>query len=182
MYILSKNEENASGIKTPKQLVTVVLCAFIFPIAIIVLLTQYVLGGISSSNVDPALYKEIVAKRLMPVGSFVLENPSLQAENAQNKRTDQAKLMAPPAVVSGVPGGVQTIYSSSCSACHASGAASAPKLGDKEAWAPRIKSGNEVLYNSAIKGKKAMPPKGGNISLSNEDVKAVVDYMVTKAE
>ncbi len=77
---------------------------------------------------------------------------------------------------------VQTIYSSSFSACHASGAAGAPKLGDKEVWAPRIKSGSEVLYNSAIKGKRAMPPKGGNISLSNEDVKAVVDYMVIKAE
>ena len=77
---------------------------------------------------------------------------------------------------------IEAIYSSSCSACHASGAAGAPKLGDKEAWAPRIKSGSEVLYISAIQGKKAMPPKGGNISLSNEDVKAVVDYMVTKAE
>ena len=179
---MSNNEENASSIKTPKQLITVILCAFVFPITIIVLLAQYASGGISSDNVDPALSKEIVAKRLMPVGSFLLANSSLQVESIQNKKTGPEKPMAPPAVVSDGPGQVQAIYSSSCSACHASGAAGAPKLGDKAAWVPRIKSGSEVLYNSAIKGKKAMPAKGGNVSLSNEDVKAVVDYMVSKAE
>lgn len=179
---MSNNEENASGIKTPKQLITVILCAFVFPITIIVLLAQYASGGISSDNVDPALSKEIVAKRLMPVGSLLLANYSLQVESVQNKKISPERPMTPPVVVSDGPGKIQAIYSSSCSACHASGAAGAPKLGDKEAWAPRIKSGSEVLYNSAIKGKKAMPPKGGNVNLSNEDVKAVVDYMVSKAE
>jgi cytochrome c5 len=51
-------------------------------------------------------------------------------------------------------------------------------LGDKAAWAPRIKLGNEVLYTSAIKGKAAMPPKGGAATLTDADVKAAVDYMV----
>jgi len=179
---VSNNEENASGIKTPKQLIIVILCAFVFPITIIVLLAQYASGGISSDNVDPALSKEIVAKRLMPVGSLLLANYSLQVESVQNKKISPERPMTSPVVVSDGPGKIQAIYSSSCSACHASGAAGAPKLGDKEAWAPRIKSGSEVLYNSAIKGKKAMPPKGGNVNLSNKDVKAVVDYMVSKAE
>jgi len=179
---VSNNEENSSGIKTPKQLITVVLCAFVFPIMTIVLLAQYASGGISPDKNDPALSEEVVAKRLKPVGSLVLTNSSPQAGSVQNKKTGPAKFMASPAVVSGGPGKVETIYSASCSACHASGAAGAPKLGDKQAWAPRIKSGSEALYNSAIKGKKAMPPKGGNASLSNEDVKAVVDYMVSKAE
>ncbi|MGV7235284.1 MAG: c-type cytochrome [Nitrosomonadaceae bacterium] len=179
---MSNNEENSSGIETPKQLITVVLCAFVFPITIIVLLAQYATGGISPDKSDSALSKEVVAKRLKPVGSLVLTNLSPQAGSVQNKKTGPAKSMAPLAVVSGGSGKVQTIYSASCSACHASGAAGAPKLGDKQAWAPRIKSGSEVLYNSAIKGKKAMPAKGGNVSLSNEDVKAVVDYMVSKAE
>lgn len=179
---MSNNEENSSGIETPKQLITVVLCAFVFPITIIVLLAQYASGGISPDKSDPALSKEVIAERLKPVGSLVLTNSSPQAGSVQNKKTGPAKSIAPPAVVSGGSGKVQTIYSASCSACHASGAAGAPKLGDKQAWAPRIKSGSEVLYNSAIKGKKAMPPKGGNVSLSNEDVKAVVDYMVSKAE
>lgn len=179
---MSENEEESPSIKTPKQLITVVLCAFVFPITIIVLLAQYVTGGISAGNVDSVMYKELVAKRVMPVGSLVLVNSSPQVESSQNKKTGQVKPMVPPTVASGGLGQVEEIYSSSCSACHASGAAGAPKLGDKDAWAPRIKSGSEILYNSAIQGKKAMPPKGGNISLSNEDVKAVVDYMVTKAK
>jgi cytochrome c5 len=179
---VSNNEENSSGIETPKQLITVVLCAFVFPVTIIVLLAQYASGGISPDKSDSALSKEAIAERLKPVGTLVLTNSSPQARSVQNKKTGPAKSMAPSAVVSGGPGKVQTIYSASCSACHTSGAAGAPKLGDKQAWAPRIKSGSEVLYNSAIKGKKAMPPKGGNVSLSNEDVKAVVDYMVSKAE
>lgn len=179
---MSENEEESSSIKTPKQLITVVLCAFVFPITIIVLLAQYVTGDISAGNVDSVMYKEFVAKRIAPVGSFVLVNSSPQVESSQNKKNGHVKPMAPPTVSSSGVGKVEEIYSSSCSVCHASGAAGAPKLGDKDAWAPRIKSGSEILYNSAIQGKKAMPPKGGNISLSNEDVKAVVDYMVTKAE
>jgi cytochrome c5 len=62
------------------------------------------------------------------------------------------------------------------------GAAGAPKQGDKAAWAPRIKNGNGTLYASAIKGKNAMPAKGGNASLSDDDVKSVVDFMVSQAK
>ena len=179
---MSNNEESSSGIETPKQLITVVLCAFVFPITIIVLLAQYAVGGISPDKSNLALSKEAVAERLKPVGTLALTNLSPQAGSVQNVKTSPAKIMAAPVVVSGGPGKIQAIYSASCSACHTSGAAGAPKLGDKQAWAPRIESGSEVLYISAIKGKKAMPPKGGNVSLSNKDVKAVVDYMVSKAE
>ncbi|GAB3542842.1 c-type cytochrome [Noviherbaspirillum agri] len=73
------------------------------------------------------------------------------------------------------------VYETACAACHATGAAGAPKFGDKAAWAPRIKQGNETLYNSAIKGKNAMPPKGGS-SASDEEVKAAVDYMTAAAK
>lgn len=70
------------------------------------------------------------------------------------------------------------VYASSCAACHTTGAAGAPKAGDKAAWAPRIKAGNDALYASAIKGKGAMPAKGGNAALSDVEVKAAVDYLV----
>lgn len=75
-------------------------------------------------------------------------------------------------------------YTKACAACHASGAAGAPKFGDKAAWAPRIKTGMPALYNVALKGKPgtAMAPKGGNASLSDDDVKAAVDYMVAAAK
>ena len=61
--------------------------------------------------------------------------------------------------------------------CHGAGIAGAPKFGDKAAWAPRLKAGMDALYTTAIKGKGAMPPKGGNTALADADVKAAVDYM-----
>jgi cytochrome c5 len=60
--------------------------------------------------------------------------------------------------------------------------AGAPKFGDKAAWGPRIKQGGAQLHANAIKGKGAMPPKGGNPSLSDADVSAAVDYMVSAAK
>ena len=73
-------------------------------------------------------------------------------------------------------------YDTTCMACHSTGAAGAPKLGDKAAWAPRLKQGIAALHNSALKGKGAMPPKGGNTSLPDDAVKAAVDYMAAAAK
>lgn len=74
------------------------------------------------------------------------------------------------------------VYDANCAACHASGVAGAPKFGDKAAWAARIKAGNDALYGNAIKGKAAMPAKGGNAGLSDADVKAAVDYLAASAK
>ena len=68
-----------------------------------------------------------------------------------------------------------------CMACHAAGVAGAPKLGDKAAWAPRIAQGLPTLVNSAIKGKGAMPPKGGSAAPDTE-VRAAVEYMVNASK
>jgi cytochrome c5 len=73
-------------------------------------------------------------------------------------------------------------YSKACAACHASGAAGAPKLDDKAAWAPRIAQGKDALYTAVLKGKGAMPPKGGQMQLSDDAVKAAVDYMLSQAQ
>ncbi len=72
----------------------------------------------------------------------------------------------------------KAVYDANCTVCHAAGVAGAPKAGDKAAWAARLKTGMAALYASSIKGKGAMPPKGGNLALSDDDVKAAVDYMV----
>jgi cytochrome c5 len=74
------------------------------------------------------------------------------------------------------------VYEASCVACHASGAAGAPKLEDKAAWAPRLKTGAAALHTAALKGKGAMPAKGGNAALSDADVTAAVDFMMSKAK
>lgn len=75
----------------------------------------------------------------------------------------------------------EALYKQACLACHASGVAGAPKLGDKAAWAPRIQSGLDVLTASVIKGKNAMPPKGGS-SASDADIRAAVEYMVSASK
>ena len=72
----------------------------------------------------------------------------------------------------------QKIYQSSCQACHVAGVAGAPKLGDKEAWAPRIAKGNDAMFLSVKNGLKAMPPKGTCMSCSEDELRAAMEYMV----
>lgn len=78
------------------------------------------------------------------------------------------------------------VYGAVCSMCHASGAAGAPKFGDKADWGPRIAQGVDTLYKHAIEGftgaKGMMPARGGSTTLSDDDVKAAVNYMVDKAK
>jgi cytochrome c5 len=76
----------------------------------------------------------------------------------------------------------EEIYNTKCAACHASGVANAPKLGDKEAWAPRIESGNEAMMATIMSGKGAMPPKGACGDCSDEDLQAALDYMLTQVQ
>jgi cytochrome c5 len=83
---------------------------------------------------------------------------------------------APAPTALGKPDG-KKVYDTTCMACHGTGVAGAPKFGDKAAWAPRVKSGVDALYTASLKGKGAMPAKGGATTLSDADVKAAVDYM-----
>ena len=80
----------------------------------------------------------------------------------------------------------QQIHQQACFACHGTGAAGAPKTGDKAAWTDRIAQGNDVLYKHAIEGYKGakgfMPAKGGRADLSDDAVKAAVDYMVAQSK
>lgn len=77
------------------------------------------------------------------------------------------------------------VYDNTCAMCHAAGVAGAPKPGDKADWGPRIAQGNDVLYKHAIEGftgqKGMMPARGGSATLSDDDVKAAVDYMVAQS-
>src|SRR5512139_404307 len=78
------------------------------------------------------------------------------------------------------------VFGNVCSMCHASGAAGAPKFGDKADWGPRIAQGKDVLYKHALEGftgaKGQMPARGGSAALKDDEVKAAVDYMVHKAQ
>ncbi len=145
-------------IRTPKQLVTVVVAAFVLPVVIIVLLTNFVvLDGKSGAGSD-AMSPEAVAHRLQPIGSVTIRDVG---DAAAMKTGEQ-------------------VFQAQCSACHTSGAAGAPKLGDEAAWAARIKTGFDALLNSALKGKNAMPAQGGG-DLSDTEIGRGVAYIANKA-
>jgi cytochrome c5 len=72
----------------------------------------------------------------------------------------------------------KVIYAQICAQCHANGVAGAPRIGDKAAWIPRLATGRDALMTTVLKGKGAMPPKGGNASLSDAEAKAAMDYIL----
>jgi cytochrome c5 len=154
------SDEHSSPIKTPRQLVTVIVLAFVVPVLVIVLLVKYVAGSRTGGSGSDALTPEAIAERLRPVGTVVLAEAGGAAA----------------APLSG-----EQIYTASCAACHATGAAGAPKFGDTAAWAPRIKQGLGTLVKHASAGFKGMPPKGGNNALSDADIARSVVYMANNA-
>ena len=86
---------------------------------------------------------------------------------------------APMTVAAAGGASVEENYNKSCVTCHAAGVAGAPKLGDTAAWEPRLAKGMDTLYTSAINGMPpAMPAKGMCFSCTDDDLKALVDYMV----
>jgi cytochrome c5 len=161
---MSQNEHEAgheSPIKTPKQLITVIVLAFLVPILIIVLLSQFVTNMRSVRMDSPSMAPDAVAKRLKPVGDLAFADTG--GEPAAGPKSGEE------------------IYKSVCSACHESGAAGSPKLGDKRAWASRLKEGQKMLVETAIKGSGPMPPRGGSAGLSDLEVERAVVFMVNNS-
>ena len=171
---MEAHDPHQSFIKTPKQLVVVILLAFLVPIIGIILLVQLV---ISTSGTDPkALAPEVVAERIKPVARLEFgprEGAPAPAGQPAAKPAAQAKAG---------PADGKAVYDKTCFACHAQSVAGSPKIGDKAAWAPRIKQGMDTLVQAVLKGKGAMPPKGGNPSLSDAEIKAAVEFLVSQAK
>jgi len=149
----------------------------------IVLLAQFAVGshGSRSMQDDPAMSEAQVAKRLAPAAQLVID-PAAPAAAATPVPAVASVTIPPAAAKAPTPAAGKATFDAVCGVCHVAGVAGAPKLGDKAAWAPRIKTGIEALHASALKGKGAMPPKGGNLALADADVRAAVDYMVAAAK
>jgi cytochrome c5 len=150
--------EHSSFIKTPGQLITVVVLSLLIPILVIALLVSYVNTDKRTGAGTDSMTAEAISARIKPVASFELKDAS-----------------APKVLRSG-----ETVYKAQCSACHDAGLAGAPKLGDVAAWAPRIKTGYDALLTSALKGKNAMAAQGGGEYDDTEIGRAVV-YLTNKA-
>ena len=155
---MNTHDQHSSFIKTPQQLIVVVLASFLVPIFGIVLLVQLVT---STPGADPnAMTPESVAARIQPVGRVEFG----AAGGAAGARSGEE------------------IVKSVCATCHQTGVANAPKPGDKAAWAPRLQQGTDALVQSVIKGKGAMPPKAGNPALTDAEIRAAIDFMVSQSK
>ena len=75
----------------------------------------------------------------------------------------------------------EKVYTATCLSCHGAGVLGAPKFGDATAWQPRLAKGRDALHGSALNGFKMMPARGGNAALKDDEIKAAVDYMLSKA-
>jgi cytochrome c5 len=139
-----------------------------------------------------------VVERIKPVGKVTVEGQAqpaaASAPAAAAPVAAVAPAEAPAASVAAAepaepaepaeahPG--EAVYQKACIACHLSGAANAPKLGDKAAWEPRIAKGNDALYGSALNGLAgtAMAPRGTCAACTDDELKQAVDFMVSKAK
>lgn len=118
----------------------------------------------------------------MPVAAPTPAPPPAPAAAAPEP--EPAPVAAAAVAAAGADG--EKVYNSACMACHMLGVAGAPKFADAEAWAPRVAKGIDTLYANSINGFQGeagiMPPKGGRLDLSDDEVKAAVDYMVKAAQ
>ena len=154
---MSTHDQHTSFIKTPQQLILVILLAFVVPIFSIVLLVKLVLSQPSADA--GALAPEAVAARIQPVG-----------------RVEFGAAAAPVGARKG-----EDIVKAACAACHQAGVANAPKLGDRAAWAPRLQQGLKEMLANAIKGKGAMPPRGGDASLTDAELTRAIIFMANQS-
>ena len=146
--------EHESGIKTPKQLITVIAASIIVPVIVIIMLTQFVALDNKKSPGSEALSASAVAARIAPVASDAVFDAT--------------------AVV--VPKTGQQVFEAQCTTCHTAGLLGAPKFGDAAAWGPRVAKGYDALLTSALHGKGNMPAQGGG-DFSDYEVGRAVVYM-----
>ncbi|HEV8077293.1 MAG TPA: c-type cytochrome [Marinobacter sp.] len=134
------------------------------------ILAAVLLGfGLTAGAVMANVNDEILS-RIQPVG-----NICLQGEEC-------GSAAAPMATASAGPRSGSEVYDAACLACHTTGAAGAPVIGDASSWAPRVEQGMDTLISHAINGYNAMPAKGGCVSCPDEEIAAAVEYMVAESK
>jgi cytochrome c5 len=156
---MTEHDPHSSPIKTPKQLIIVVLLAFIVPIVIIGLLSQLLTSEPHATSQN----EQRVLERIKPVGTVVVADASAPRGNLTGEQ----------------------VNAQVCKTCHEGGLAGAPKTGDKAAWTPRIAQGEKMLVQHAVAGFQGkvgiMPPKGGNADLTDDEVHRAVVYLANQA-
>jgi cytochrome c5 len=159
--MIDAHNEHESAIRTPKQLIAAIVAGFLVPIICILLLVQYVANNKKVGAGSEGQTPEAVVARIKPVAS---EGFTLRDANAPKQLQTGAE-----------------IYKAVCAACHDTGAAGAPKLGDAGAWSARIAQGYNTLVSNAVNGIRAMPAKGGNPDLDDVEVARAMVYMANQS-
>jgi len=150
------HEEGHTGpVKTPGQLLLTVFYSFVVPVFAIIALVYFVISAPKpQAGADSS--EKSVAERIRKVGTVEIRDANRPLKSGEE------------------------VYNAQCAACHNAGAAGAPKAGDSAAWAPRLKTGFEALWNSALKGKGAMGAQGGG-DFSDVEIGRAVVYLTGKA-
>lgn len=142
------------------RMFVLILGALVVFTVIIVFAANQIGGDTDAAKVNDSMRAAAVAERIKPVGSIAL-GPATTAEPVVAEPREPAK-----------------VYQDVCFACHGTGAAGAPKVGDKGAWAERVAAGMESLMSNATNGKGAMPPRGGNPTVTDDELRATVLLML----
>ena len=160
------------------------LIAALVVLTVVLFILAQMVGGKPAKPVEATADAKAVAERIKPVGELTVG--AAPAEKVTVVSSNAVMDAIIPSANAAAAADGKKIYDASCMVCHAAGVAGAPKLGDKANWGPRIAQGADTLHTHAIKGFQGkagmMPPKGGNMSLKDEDVKAAVDYMVSQSK
>jgi cytochrome c5 len=155
---------------TDKQffLTFLAVMGFLVFLTVVVMIAANLIDSSDAKAEMNAAQTKLAQERIQPVGNLNL------------KSNPQQPVAEAPTVIAAAPSqsSGQQVYSGLCQACHATGAGGAPVVGNAAVWKPRLAQGLETLYRSAIAGKGAMPPKGGNPTLADAEIKAAVDYML----
>lgn len=136
------------------------MCCLVFTVFLTV-------GAFSFADLSGSLDVQKIIERIKPEGEVNIEGGA--AASAETKAPTVADIG-------------QNRYEQTCKLCHENGLAGAPKFGNKQEWAPRISQGVDKLVQVAIQGLKAMPPKGGCSTCSDEEIKKAVEYMVNHSK
>lgn len=150
-----KEDAHTGPIKTPKQLLAAAFYAFVVPIFVIIGLVMYITSGNKPAQ-GSANPERAISERIQKVGSVEIRDANRPLKSGEE------------------------VFKAQCAACHATGAAGAPKIADAAAWGPRIQTGYESLIQSALKGKNAMAAQGGG-DFSDTEIARAVAYLANAA-
>jgi len=133
-----------------------------------------------TSEVSDYKPDEIVVENIKPVGEVYIAGESEPPASAAVPAAEVVATAENGAAAT--PKSGEEVYNSNCVACHATGAAGAPKIGDAAAWAPRIAAGMDALLANATNGLNAMPPKGLCMSCSQAELQGAIDYIISQSQ